>query len=72
MTNEGSEMPAQNCITPIIIDSETGKLILEPEKQKTFAFTSYEAEQLRHDPRVTDVHRIFIDKFFDEGIFVLV
>lgn len=69
--NKEKEMPAPNSITPIIKDSESGNSILEPEKKKTFSFTSYEAEKLRQDARVTDVHRIFIDKFFEDGTFVL-
>ena len=42
----------------------------EPNEQPFF-FSSSEYERLYNAPGVTDAHRVWIDKFFEAGIFVM-
>ncbi len=43
----------------------------EPGTELPIIFSSSEYEQLIHFPGVTDAHRVWIDKMFEAGIFVM-
>ncbi len=50
------------------LDPTTGRICTAPEGRQ-FVFSAYQLQQLRTDPRVSDIHRIFIDRFLADGTF---
>lgn len=61
----------ENRIRGIPEDVETCPADPAPPNEPPFFFSSSEYERLIHAPGVTDAHRVWIDKFFEVGIFVM-